>query len=62
MLRCEIDEFTMNEIEYYIQNYKPFDKAGSYGFRNGWEWLKSKDDMEAFIPLWDFLLIWFTKF
>jgi hypothetical protein len=25
-----------DEIEYYIQNYKPFDKAGSYGIQ---EWL-----------------------
>lgn len=32
----EIDELTTDEIEYYIQNYKPFDKAGSYGIQ---EWL-----------------------
>ncbi|AZA81363.1 septum formation protein Maf [Chryseobacterium lactis] len=30
------DEITDEEIEYYIQNYKPFDKAGSYGIQ---EWL-----------------------
>lgn len=32
----EIDNLTDDEIEYYIQNYKPFDKAGSYGIQ---EWL-----------------------
>ncbi|RXM50765.1 MULTISPECIES: Maf family protein [unclassified Chryseobacterium] len=30
------DEITDEEIQYYIQNYKPFDKAGSYGIQ---EWL-----------------------
>ncbi|PKF75185.1 Maf family protein [Chryseobacterium sp. PMSZPI] len=30
------DEITDDEIKYYIQNYKPFDKAGSYGIQ---EWL-----------------------
>ncbi|MCJ7933967.1 MAG: Maf family nucleotide pyrophosphatase [Chryseobacterium sp.] len=30
------DDLTDDEIEYYIQNYKPFDKAGSYGIQ---EWL-----------------------
>lgn len=32
----EFDEITNEEIEFYIQNYKPFDKAGSYGVQ---EWL-----------------------
>ncbi|WP_343611179.1 Maf family protein [Chryseobacterium oranimense] len=32
----DLDEMTDDEIEYYIQNYKPFDKAGSYGIQ---EWL-----------------------
>ncbi|MGK6343372.1 Maf family protein [Chryseobacterium sp. DT-3] len=32
----EFDEITDDEIEYYIQNYRPFDKAGSYGIQ---EWL-----------------------
>lgn len=30
------DPITDEEIQYYIQNYKPFDKAGSYGIQ---EWL-----------------------
>lgn len=32
----EFDDLSENEIEYYIQHYKPFDKAGSYGIQ---EWL-----------------------
>lgn len=31
-----LDEISDEEIQYYIQNYKPFDKAGSYGIQ---EWL-----------------------
>ena len=29
-------ELTDNEIWYYIDNYKPFDKAGAYGIQ---EWI-----------------------
>ena len=29
-------ELSSSEIEYYIENYKPFDKAGSYGIQ---EWI-----------------------
>lgn len=29
-------ELTTSEIEYYIENYKPYDKAGSYGIQ---EWI-----------------------
>lgn len=32
----EFDDITDDEIAYYIQNYRPFDKAGSYGIQ---EWL-----------------------
>jgi septum formation protein len=32
----EFDKISDSEIEFYIQNYKPFDKAGSYGIQ---EWL-----------------------
>ncbi|MFP3596504.1 Maf family protein [Chryseobacterium sp. SIMBA_029] len=32
----ELEILSDDEIEYYIQNYKPFDKAGSYGIQ---EWL-----------------------
>lgn len=32
----EFEDISDKEIEYYIQNYKPFDKAGSYGIQ---EWL-----------------------
>ena len=31
-------ELTQEEIEYYINNYKPFDKAGAYGIQ---EWIGS---------------------
>ncbi len=31
-----LDKLSEEEINYYIQNYKPFDKAGSYGVQ---EWL-----------------------
>ncbi|MFA7081036.1 MAG: Maf family nucleotide pyrophosphatase [Bacteroidales bacterium] len=31
-------ELTLQEIEYYIENYKPFDKAGAYGIQ---EWIGS---------------------
>ncbi len=30
-----VDALTKKEIEYYLKNYKPFDKAGSYGIQ---EW------------------------
>lgn len=30
------DELTSTEIEYYVDNYKPYDKAGSYGIQ---EWI-----------------------
>ncbi len=30
------DELTDDEIRYYIEKYKPFDKAGAYGIQ---EWL-----------------------
>lgn len=32
----EFDEISNEEIDFYIKNYKPFDKAGSYGIQ---EWL-----------------------
>lgn len=32
----EFSDFCDEEIEYYIKNFKPFDKAGSYGIQ---EWL-----------------------
>src|SRR5690606_13329740 len=34
--QVSFDEFTDEEIHYYIQNYKPFDKAGAYGIQ---DWL-----------------------
>ena len=32
----EFDEISEDEIDFYIKNYRPFDKAGSYGIQ---EWL-----------------------
>ena len=32
----EFDEISDEEIDFYIKNYQPFDKAGSYGIQ---EWL-----------------------
>ena len=32
----EFDEISDEEIDFYVKNYKPFDKAGSYGIQ---EWL-----------------------
>ncbi|UMB61484.1 Maf family nucleotide pyrophosphatase [Lutibacter sp. A80] len=29
-------QLTLNEIEYYVENYKPYDKAGAYGIQ---EWI-----------------------
>lgn len=35
-----IDEMTREEIEYYVDNYSPFDKAGSYGIQDWIGWAK----------------------
>ncbi|UFH30543.1 Maf family nucleotide pyrophosphatase [Chryseobacterium sp. C-71] len=32
----ELEEISEEEIDFYVKNYKPFDKAGSYGIQ---EWL-----------------------
>ena len=34
--KVHFKELTINEIKYYVENYKPFDKAGSYGIQ---EWI-----------------------
>ena len=34
------DEFTPEEIEYYVDEYKPFDKAGAYGIQDWIGWAK----------------------
>lgn len=34
--KVEMAEITEEEIDFYVKNYKPFDKAGSYGVQ---EWL-----------------------
>lgn len=33
--QVEFLEISSEEIDFYIQNYKPFDKAGSYGIQEG---------------------------
>ena len=30
------DELSVDEIEYYVDNFKPYDKAGAYGIQ---EWI-----------------------
>jgi septum formation protein len=34
------DKLTKEEIDYYIKNYKPFDKAGAYGIQEWIGWSK----------------------
>ena len=34
--KVNFDKLSGNEIDYYIENYKPFDKAGAYGIQ---EWI-----------------------
>ena len=38
----EFDELTNPEIEYYIDRYKPMDKAGAYGIQEWIGWCKIK--------------------
>lgn len=45
LTEVKFKELTDDEIKYYIENYKPFDKAGSYGIQEwiglvGVEWIK----------------------
>jgi septum formation protein len=35
-----IDPMTQEEIEFYIRQYSPFDKAGSYGIQDWLGWAK----------------------
>lgn len=35
-----IDEMTRQEIEFYVDQYKPYDKAGSYGIQDWIGWAK----------------------
>ena len=43
-----LDSISDEEINYYIQNYKPFDKAGSYGIQ---EWLGMAKDHKPYRKL-----------
>lgn len=36
MTEVDFDELTLKEIEYYVDKYKPYDKAGAYGIQ---EWI-----------------------
>ncbi len=33
---CILKNLTVDEIHYYVENHKPYDKAGSYGIQ---EWI-----------------------
>ena len=37
-----LDEISDAELDYYVDNYKPYDKAGSYGIQDWIGWVKIK--------------------
>ncbi len=45
----EIDHLTEEEINFYLENYRPFDKAGSYGIQEWFGMAKVKNISGSFI-------------
>jgi septum formation protein len=39
MTKVELNDYSKDVIDFYIKNYKPFDKAGSYGIQ---DWFSSQ--------------------
>ena len=60
--KVEFYKLQPDEIEYYVKEYKPFDKAGSYGIQEwiGHDWNK-KHEKEIFTMLWDYLFIGYIE-
>ncbi|MCB0686276.1 MAG: septum formation protein Maf [Saprospiraceae bacterium] len=38
--RVHFSSFSLEEVEYYVDHYKPYDKAGSYGIQEWLGWCK----------------------
>ena len=41
--KVTFNALTKNDIKYYVDNFKPFDKAGSYGVQDGFPLVKQVD-------------------
>ena len=47
----EIDYLSLKEINYYLENFKPFDKAGSYGIQEWFGMAKVKNISGSFYSI-----------
>ncbi len=57
----EFEEFTNEEINYYLEKFTPFDKAGSYGIQDWIGLIGVKKLQEAILMLWGYLFINYIK-
>ena len=55
------DTLSTAEIDYYITNFKPFDKAGSYGIQEWLGYIAVKKIEGSFFNVMGFLFISFIK-